>query len=178
MTARRYESGKLVSETPSSDPKFGWAKKDDEAIAEMRASSVPPSEASGAELPKDAETRPVATNVVRRPPPAVVAKPAPVVELPETPVQTLPVAPPPSKASVSVADERIEDTSDMRKFLLRQMVRAAKGEITTETVKNVVALSQQVYNATALELKAATILKDAERSIRALELVSPQIADQ
>jgi len=89
-------------------------------------------------------------------------------------MQKLPPAPPPSKAPVSVADERIEDTSDMRRFLLRQMVRAARGEITTETVKNVVALSQQVYNATTLELKAAAILKDQDRSIRALELVSPQ----
>ena len=82
------------------------------------------------------------------------------------------------EAPVSVADERIEDTSDMRKFLLKQMVRAARGEITTETVKNIVTLSQQVYNATSLELKAATILKDSERSIRALELVSPQDADR
>lgn len=76
------------------------------------------------------------------------------------------------------ADEEITDTSNMRKFLLRQMVRASKGEITTETVKNIVALSQQVYNATSLELKAAAIVKSGEKSIRTIELVSPQDTDQ
>jgi hypothetical protein len=159
MTARRYESGRLVGETPSPEPKFEWGKNKEGA----------PSIAS------EAPTEPRApAKVIRRPPPVVADTPAPVAELPETPMQKLPPAPPPSKAPVSVADERIEDTSDMRRFLLRQMVRAARGEITTETVKNVVALSQQVYNATTLELKAAAILKDQDRSIRALELVSPQ----
>ena len=159
MTARRYESGKLVGEARSSEPKFGWGKNQ---------KSAPSAAADAPEEPR------APAKVIRRPPPVVADTPAPVAELPETPEQKLPAAPPPSKPPVSVADERIEDTSDMRKFLLKQMVRAARGEITTETVKNVVALSQQVYNATSLELKAATILKDKERSIRALELVSPQ----
>jgi hypothetical protein len=100
-------------------------------------------------------------------------------QLPE-PVEALSPTPEPARdllpetISVPAEDDRIEDTVDMRKFLLKQMVRAAKGEITTETVKNIVTLSQQVYNATSLELKAAMILKDSERSIRALELVSPR----
>ncbi|MBK5061778.1 hypothetical protein [Paraburkholderia domus] len=113
--------------------------------------------------------------VVRRPPPAVVADAPTAATLPEAPAETARAAPP---TAAPGADEEITDTSNMRKFLLKQMVRAAKGEITTETVKNIVTLSQQVYNATSLELKAAAILKDSERSIRALELVSPQDADQ
>lgn len=106
---------------------------------------------------------------------AAVPDAQPVVDTPEAPTSEKSVAmvKPPAGA-----DEEITDTSNMRKFLLKQMVRAAKGEITTETVKNIVTLSQQVYNATSLELKAAVILKAGDKSIRALELVSPQDADE
>jgi hypothetical protein len=76
------------------------------------------------------------------------------------------------KPLTPAVDVPILNTSDMRKFLLQQMVRAAKGEIGTETVKNVVSLAQQVYNATNLELKAAVILKRAEQAIQTLDLVA------
>lgn len=170
MTARRYESGRLVDDRRAVTPTLGWGKRDNEPLAAM---PVAQADAPGAETPEEPETHRAPAKVVRRPPPAVVADPAPAEASQEAPEETALSAPPPA-APPPDTDERIEDTSDMRKFLLKQMVRAAKGEITTETVKNIVTLSQQVYNATSLELKAAAILKDTERSIRALELVSPQ----
>ncbi|CAN7641789.1 hypothetical protein [Paraburkholderia terricola] len=171
-TARRYESGRLVDDKRAATPALGWGRQDGESRAAKTQA-----DASEAETFDEPEARKAPEKVVRRPPPVVVPEPAPVVALPEAPVETMLPAPPPA-AVPPPDDERIEDTSDMRRFLLRQMVRAAKGEITTETVKNIVTLSQQVYNATSLELKAAAILKNSERSIRALELVSPQDADQ
>jgi len=170
-TARRYESGRLVDDKRAETPALGWGKKDGKPLVEKHA---PQTDTEDTDVP---EKRAAPAKVVRRPPPVVAPEPAPVVALPEAPVETMLPAPP-SAAVPPSDDERIEDTSDMRRFLLRQMVRAAKGEITTETVKNIVTLSQQVYNATSLELKAAAILKNSERSIRALELVSPQDADQ
>ncbi|MFM0405279.1 hypothetical protein [Paraburkholderia dipogonis] len=132
-------------------------------------------DASSDNTPGAPEAPKAHAKVVRRPPPVAASEPAPVETLPSASAETDLPAPPPA---APVADEEITDTSNMRKFLLKQMVRAAKGEITTETVKNIVTLSQQVYNATSLERKAAMILKNSERSIRALELVSPQDADQ
>ena len=158
-TARRYESGRLVDDRRAATPALGWGKGDDESLP--AAPDVP-------------EKSHEPAKPVRRRPSAPAVEPAPVLTLPEIAPETVAASAPPVKASASTVDERIEDTSDMRKFLLRQMVRAARGEITTEAVKNIVTLSQQVYNATSLELKAAAILKDSERSIRALELVSPQ----
>lgn len=167
ITARRYESGRPVDDKRDSTPALGWGNKDSESRA-------PTSPSASSPLPKKpAATRAPAAKakVVRRPPPAVTSD-----QLTDI-ATSAPARAEPTKAPVLDAEERIEDTSDMRKFLLKQMVRAAKGEITTETVKNVVAISQQVYNATALELKAAMILKNGDRSIRALELVSPQADD-
>jgi hypothetical protein len=160
-TSRRYESGRLVDDKRAETPKLGWgAKGEKPAVPAPDATDEPCSPAK----------------VVRRPPPVVVPEPAPVEALPVAPTEIAPAAPPPE--APPSADEEITDTSNMRKFLLRQMVRAAKGEITTETVKNIVTLSQQVYNATSLELKAAMILKNTDKSIRALELVSPQDRDE
>ncbi|MFM0226136.1 hypothetical protein [Paraburkholderia dipogonis] len=170
MTARRYEGGRLVDEKRVVTPTLGWGKKDDESLAAM---PVPQADAAGAEASEEPSARLAPAKVVRRPPPVVVAEHAPVAALPVAPKEPTHPAPPPA-AKPPVDDEQIEDTSDMRKFLLKQMVRAANGAISTETVKNIVTLSQQVYNATSLELKAAAILKNTDKSIRALELVSPQ----
>ncbi|MFM0432342.1 hypothetical protein PQQ75_25250 [Paraburkholderia aspalathi] len=163
MTARRYEMGRLVDDKRAAAPTPGWGKKDDE---NLDAIPIPQADAPAAETPEEPATRAAPAKIVRRPPPAVV---------PEAPAETALSARPPVAPDTG---EEITDTSNMRKFLLKQMVRAAKGEITTETVKNIVTLSQQVYNATSLELKAAVILKAGDKSIRALELVSPQDADQ
>jgi hypothetical protein len=171
-TARRYESGRLVDDKRAETPALGWGKKDDDLLSAMPG---PRSGMPAAETPLQPDAPKEHAKIVRRAPPAVMAEPSPVAALPGAPAENLPTAPPPAAPD---ADEEITDTSNMRKFLLRQMVRAAKGEITTETVKNIVTLSQQIYNATSLELKAAAILKNSERSIRALELVSPQDADQ
>lgn len=168
-TARRYESGRLVSDKRAAPPTLGWGKKDDELPA---ATAALQPDTSTDDTTEEPDMRAAPAKVVRRPPPAII----PDTKLEEA-VCTVPRDSPPSvppPCSTADADERIEDTSDMRKFLLRQMVRAAKGEITSETVKNIVTLSQQVYNATSLELKAAAILKSTDKSIRALELVSPQ----
>ncbi|MFM0163877.1 hypothetical protein PQR39_26120 [Paraburkholderia sediminicola] len=161
----------MVDDKRAATPALGWGKKDDESLAAMPV----PSELPAADAPEEAGKPPVAAKVVRRPPPIIAADPVPAEALPEAPAEPALPAPP---AVAPSADEEITDTSNMRKFLLKQMVRAAKGEITTETVKSIVALSQQVYNATSLELKAAVILKAGDKSIRALELVSPQDADQ
>lgn len=172
MTSRRYEGGRPVDDKRATTPALGWGKKDDESLAAMKA---PPAGASTGDDPPEPEARVALAKVARRPPPLVVPEAIPDAALPDASAAKAPAAPPPTAPEI---DERIEDTSDMRKFLLKQMVRAARGEISTETVKNIVTLSQQVYNATSLELKAAAILKDSERSIRALELVSPQDADK
>jgi hypothetical protein len=172
MNARRYEMGRLVDDKRAATPTPGWGKKDDE---HLDAIPVPQADAPAAETPEEPATRAVPAKVVRRPPPVVVPEAAQAEALPEAPAKTALPVPPPAAPDTG---EEITDTSNMRKFLLKQMVRAAKGEITTETVKNIVALSQQVYNATSLELKAAAIVKSGEKSIRALELVSPQDADQ
>lgn len=56
-------------------------------------------------------------------------------------------------------DDEITSTASMRQFLLKQMVKAAKGEIDTAKVKNVCALAQQVFQASKLEIEAAKIMK-------------------
>lgn len=56
-------------------------------------------------------------------------------------------------------EDEITSTASMRQFLLKQMVKAAKGEIDTAKVKNVCALAQQVFQATKLEIEAAKIMK-------------------
>lgn len=56
-------------------------------------------------------------------------------------------------------DDEITDTASMRAFLLKQMVKAAKGQIDTAKVKNVCALAQQVFQASKLEIEAAKIMK-------------------
>lgn len=56
-------------------------------------------------------------------------------------------------------DDEITDTASMRAFLLKQMVKAAKGEIDTDKVKNVCSLAQQVFQASKLEIEAAKIMK-------------------
>jgi hypothetical protein len=169
-TARRYEMGRPVYDQRAETSSLGRSRKDGKTVAETQQAAAPIAAA-----PVAPEIRPAPTKVVRRAPPVVVPEPTPVEALPAPAMKIAPAAPPPE--TPPSADEEITDTSNMRKFLLRQMVRAANGEITTETVKNIVTLSQQVYNATSLELKAAAILKNTERSIRALELVSPQDAD-
>ena len=170
MTTRRYEMGRPVFDQRAKTPALTGEKSGE------RPAERPQARALVAEAPDEPMTRPEPAKVVRRPPPVVAPEPTPVETLPVAPAEIAPPAPP--SPAPQNADEEITDTSNMRKFLLRQMVRAAKGEITTETVKNIVTLSQQVYNATSLELKAAAILKDSERSIRALELVSPQDLDK
>lgn len=170
-TARRYEMGRPVYDQRAETASLGYGRKDGKTVTKTQRGAAPIADA-----PNAPETRPAPTKVARRPPPVVVPEPTPVETLPAAAREIAPPAPPPQ--TPPSADEEITDTSNMRKFLLRQMVRAANGEITTETVKNIVTLSQQVYNATSLELKAAAILKNSDKSIRALELVSPQDADQ
>lgn len=172
MTATRYEMGRPVFDNRASTPSLGEGRKGGKLPAEPALMADAPRDAT----PDEPPARAAPAKVVRRPPPVVTADPAPVEALPVAATEITPAAPPPEAHPNT--NEEITDTSNMRKFLLRQMVRAAKGEITTETVKNIVTLSQQVYNATSLELKAAAILKDSERSIRALELVSPQDFDK
>lgn len=65
--------------------------------------------------------------------------------------QHTPVSPP--------TEDEITDTASMRKFLLKQMVKAAKGQIDTAKVKNVCSLAQQVFQATKLEIEAAKTMK-------------------
>lgn len=201
MTTRRYEMGRPVFDQRAKTPALVHGKKDRETPAPK-----PQARAPAAETPDEPQSPPAPAKVVRRPPPSIPPYAPGTIEAglasvdvtkalknaARTPEAATDAEPPAvdleaasaSEKSVAVikppadADEEITDTSNMRKFLLRQMVRASKGEITTETVKNIVTLSQQVYNATSLELKAAAILKNSERSIRALELVSPQDADQ
>ena len=55
--------------------------------------------------------------------------------------------------------EEITDTASMRAFQLKQMVKAAKGEIDTDNGKNVCSLAQQVFQASKLEIEAAKIMK-------------------
>ncbi|MDQ7981893.1 hypothetical protein QYH69_32235 [Paraburkholderia sp. SARCC-3016] len=192
MTTRRYESGRLVSEKPAPTTKPVWGKKDGESLGAMpvQAAEKPAIHEAPAALtvrnPADSALDAAAQalvdaradglkgtiptlvaqtpKVARRPPPAQQAQAT-------VPSPSTPASPPPV---VTAVDEPILDTSDMRKFLLQQMVRASKGEITSETVKNITTLSQQVYNATSLELKAAAILKNPDRSIGSLKLVSPR----
>ncbi|MFM0058537.1 hypothetical protein PQR64_23225 [Paraburkholderia phytofirmans] len=171
MTTRRYEMGR-----PVYDQRAEASSLANGGRTVRQAVSMQPAAPLVAETSDEREARPSPAKVVRRPPPVLAPEPLPVDALPVAATEKAPPAPPPEIPLSS--DEEITDTSDMRKFLLKQMVRAAKGEITTETVKNIVTLSQQVYNATSLELKAAMILKNTDKSIRALELVSPQDADQ
>lgn len=83
----------------------------------------------------------------------------------------------PVKATLPVKSEqrpvvpiKITDTAGLRGFLITQMQLAAQGKIDTETVKNVCALTQQIYQATKLELEAARLLADGTKSIRTIEL--------
>ncbi len=70
-----------------------------------------------------------------------------------------------------VMDAPIRDTADMRRFLLKQMQDAATGKLDTERVRNVCQLSQQVYHATKLELDAMRIMRETDKSIRAIDFV-------
>jgi hypothetical protein len=170
-TSRRYESGRLVGEKPALATKPVWGKEDDASLAAMPVpDSAPLTAPDLSESEVDAVMAALQDARTDSPPPVIAAEAAPVQALPETRKEIAPAAPPP----VPDAVEQITDTSDMRRFLLNQMVRAAKGEIDTKRVKNVVTLAQQVYQATSLELKAAAILKAGDKSIRALTLVGPQ----
>lgn len=72
----------------------------------------------------------------------------------------------------------IKNTNDMRKFLLTQLVAAAEGKIGKDVVDNICKISQQVYQATKLELEAEKLLKDDKSAtIRALDLVIDDDAD-
>lgn len=86
----------------------------------------------------------------------------------DAPPAVVKIAAPPR---ITARDDEITDTHGLRKFLLKQMVAAAKGEIDSERTKNVVALVQQIYQATKLELEAARILQDGTKSIRAIDLI-------
>lgn len=68
-------------------------------------------------------------------------------------------------------DDAITDTASMRAFLLKQMVKAAKGQIDTAKVKNVCALAQQVFQATKLEIEAAKIMKGGGQAPKPLGLI-------
>jgi hypothetical protein len=81
-----------------------------------------------------------------------------------------PVEMPPAREAANQDD--ITDTNGLRKFLLKQMVAASKGELDTERTKNVCALVQQIYQATKLELEAARILQDSTKTIRAIALTT------
>jgi hypothetical protein len=59
----------------------------------------------------------------------------------------------------------IENTRDLRKFLVEQMEGVATGKVNTERAKAICNLSQQVYNSLNLEVKMAVArskLKDGQ----------------
>lgn len=49
--------------------------------------------------------------------------------------------------------KRIESTADLRRFLLETMVRVSDGEVSLDRAEMVCALSQQVHNTLAAEIK-------------------------
>jgi hypothetical protein len=51
----------------------------------------------------------------------------------------------------------ITDTASLRKFLIDQMVSAAKGEIEVGAAKSVCNLAQQIYNTVKLEVAFAQV---------------------
>jgi hypothetical protein len=50
----------------------------------------------------------------------------------------------------------MNNTRELRTFLLGQMQGVADGEVSTDTAKGVCNISQQVYNTMNIELKVAT----------------------
>lgn len=145
---RRYVDGKLVEgELPTASV---VPRPSEYAANDVRD----PVEVSDADVEKLEQALAAAV-------PSPVAVPAPAPALPE-------------KRPQHEDGDEITDTAGMRKFLIKQMARAARGEIDAATVKSVCSLAQQVYNATKLELDAARILKDSDRSIRALELTGDE----
>lgn len=67
--------------------------------------------------------------------------------------------------------EAIVDTASLRAFLIRTMKRADDGRVSPTIVESVCKLADRVMQATQLELEAARILKDGDRSIRAIDLL-------
>lgn len=65
----------------------------------------------------------------------------------------------------------INNTKDLRSFLIEQMKAVAKGEIDTQATKGICNLAQQVYNTLNIELKAAaaTAKLGDERPIKPVE---------
>jgi hypothetical protein len=49
----------------------------------------------------------------------------------------------------------IENTRDLRRFLVEQMEGVATGRVNTERAKSICNLSQQIYNSLNLEVKMA-----------------------
>lgn len=66
--------------------------------------------------------------------------------------------------------DAITDTADLRAFLIGTMKRANEGRLSPTIVDSVCKLADRVMHATQLELEAARILKDGDRSIRAIQL--------
>jgi hypothetical protein len=67
--------------------------------------------------------------------------------------------------SVSNQPKPIENTRDLRRFLVGQMEGVATGKVNTERAKAICNLSQQVYNSLNLEVKMAIArskLKDGQ----------------
>lgn len=59
----------------------------------------------------------------------------------------------------------IQNTRDLRKFLVEQMEGVANGRVNTEKAKGICNISQQIYNSLNLEVKMAIArskLKDGE----------------
>jgi hypothetical protein len=180
---RRFEGGRPVGDQRFDyDPEWDGPRRAGSRKVDAAPVAVPepsPAPALAAPVPPVVHIKKHRTVVLPPAAPAPVEPPVPVF-VPAPAPQPAPVptpvpvpAPPPAPAA---AMRPITDTAGMRGFLIQQMQLAATGAIDTERVKNVCALAQQVYHATKLELDAARILKDTDRSIRAIDLTNEDSA--
>jgi hypothetical protein len=172
---RRFEGGRPVGgDSFGYDPEWDGPRRVGSRGAQSQKVAEPAASPTPAPVPpappvvhikkhRTVELPPAAPAPVAPAAPAFMPAPAPA----PTPVPVAPPVPAPAPAM-----RPIVDTAGMRGFLIQQMQLAATGAIDTERVKNVCALAQQVYHATKLELDAARILKDTDRSIRAIDLTS------
>ncbi len=66
--------------------------------------------------------------------------------------------------------QSIDDTKQLRRFLLDQMARVAQGQLDTGQVKGIVNLAQQVHNTMTVEAKIASVrAKLGENSVKPVD---------
>ena len=66
--------------------------------------------------------------------------------------------------------ERMENTSDLRKFLLGEMQKLAEKKIEVQDARAMCNYAQQVYNTLKLEIQFATLR--SKNTIEAVDLIS------